>query len=382
MFRFGEMYERLKDIAVKPWLGKMMPFRIIGGVYFVGTYQASCHLVDTGDGLIMIDPGYSKTAYLVLDSIYRLGFHPQDIKYIVNTHWHADHAEATEAFSDLTGAKTLIGRDDAEKAARYFTPDILVDDGDTLTLGNTRIRFVHTPGHTKGTISFFFDVEENGKTYRVGSFGGAGTNTMVRKAFDFDGCREAYLASLNRMRKETKPVVYKTSKLIRRVIVTANSDISNALVESLRKDMKIPYIMIIDGKDQPDAATRVAFFPPRAEEPLMLTAKDLSKLLAYLRPEDVIFLGSADLLPDFYTKAVTGRTRVLRVNDSDWTKNAYKLSHILNSAKPAKAYQDHIARRKAEQEKRQAAYDAAVKAAQDADAKARQLEGELIKSVK
>ena len=77
-----------------------------------------------------------------------------------------------------------------------------MDDGDTLTLGNTRIRFVHTPGHTKGTISFFFDVEENGKTYRVGSFGGAGTNTMVRKAFDFDGCREAYLASLNRMRKE------------------------------------------------------------------------------------------------------------------------------------------------------------------------------------
>lgn len=202
MFRFGEMYERLKDIAVKPWLGKMMPFRIIGGVYFVGTYQASCHLIDTGDGLIMIDPGYSKTAYLVLDSIYRLGFHPQDIKYIVNTHWHGDHAEATEAFSDLTGAKTLIGRDDAEKAARYFTPDILVDDGDTLTLGNTRVRFVHTPGHTKGTISFFFDVEENGKTYRVGSFGGAGTNTMVRKAFDFDGCREAYLASLNRMRKE------------------------------------------------------------------------------------------------------------------------------------------------------------------------------------
>ena len=202
MFRFGEMYERLKEIGSKPWLGKMTPFRIIGGVYFVGTYQASCHLVDTGDGLIMIDPGYSKTAYLVLDSIYRLGFHPQDIKYIVNTHWHIDHAEATEAFSDLTGAKTLIGRDDAEKAARYFTPDILVDDGDTLTLGNTTIRFVHTPGHTKGTISFFFDVEENGKTYRVGSFGGAGVNTMERKAFDFDGCREAYLSSLNRLRKE------------------------------------------------------------------------------------------------------------------------------------------------------------------------------------
>ena len=202
MFRFGEMYERLDYIARKPWLGKMTPFRIIGGVYFVGTYQASCHLVDTGDGLIMIDPGYSSTAYLVLDSIYRLGFHPRDIKYIINTHWHGDHAEATEAFVDLTGAKTLIGRDDAQKAARFFTPDILVDDGDTLVLGNTRICFIHTPGHTKGTISFFFNVEENGKTYRVGSFGGAGVNTMIRQAFDFDGCREAYLESLNRLRKE------------------------------------------------------------------------------------------------------------------------------------------------------------------------------------
>ena len=202
MFRFGKMYEGLNDMTKKPWLGKMMPFEIIGGVYFIGTYQASCHLIDTGDGLIMIDPGYSKTAYLVIDSIYRLGFRPCDIKYIINTHWHDDHAGATAAFADLSGAKTLLGRDDVEKAARFFTPDIRVDDGDTLTLGNTTIHFVHTPGHTKGTISFFFNVEENGRIYRVGSFGGAGVNTMVRGAFDFDGCREAYLSSLERLRKE------------------------------------------------------------------------------------------------------------------------------------------------------------------------------------
>ena len=202
MFRYGEKYEDLKNMHRKPWLGKMTPFRIIGGVYFVGTYQASCHLIDTGDGLIMIDPGYAKTAYLVLDSIYRLGFRPQDIKYIVNTHWHKDHAEAAGAFADLSGAKTLLGRDDVEKAASFFTPDILIDDGDTLSLGNTTIRFVHTPGHTKGTISFFFDLEENGRSYRVGSFGGAGMNTMEREYFDFDGCREAYLASIKRLKEE------------------------------------------------------------------------------------------------------------------------------------------------------------------------------------
>lgn len=202
MFRFGEMYEALKDISTRPWLGKMRPFKIIGNTYFVGTYQASCHLIDTGEGLIMIDPGYSKTAYLVLDSIYQLGFCPKDIKYIIITHWHGDHAEATEAFADLSGAKTILGRDDVEKAAKYFTPDITVSDNDILSLGNTSIRFVHTPGHTKGTISFFYDVEDGGRTYRVGMFGGAGLNTMRKGAFDFEGCREAYLSSVELLKKE------------------------------------------------------------------------------------------------------------------------------------------------------------------------------------
>lgn len=202
MFRYGEMYEKKDQMASKPWVGRMEPFKIIGGVYFVGTYQASCHLIDTGDGLIMIDPGYSATAYLVIDSVYRLGFKPDDIKYIINTHWHGDHTEATQAFAQLFGAKTLLGRDDVEKAAKHFTPDILIDDGDTLTLGNTTVRFVHTPGHTKGTVSFFFDAEENGTVYRVGSFGGAGLNTLVPARYDFEGCREAYYRSVERLKQE------------------------------------------------------------------------------------------------------------------------------------------------------------------------------------
>ena len=118
MFRYGEMFENLPTIQKNAYLGKMTPFKIVGGVYFIGTYQASCHLIDTGDGLILIDSGYTNTAYLVIDSIYKLGFKPEDIKYIINTHWHYDHVEATAAFADLFGAKTLIERDDVEKAAR------------------------------------------------------------------------------------------------------------------------------------------------------------------------------------------------------------------------------------------------------------------------
>lgn len=194
------MFER--RTIVNPWEGKIEPFKIIGNVYFCGTFQASCHLIDTGDGLILIDPGYSNTLYLVVASIYKLGFRPEDIKYIINTHWHWDHTEATAAMADLSGAKTLIGRDDAEKARQYFDADILLKDGDTLTLGNTTISFMETPGHTKGTVCLFFDTSENGATYRVGMFGGAGANTLRKDAFDFDGCREAYYASLERLQKE------------------------------------------------------------------------------------------------------------------------------------------------------------------------------------
>ena len=185
-----------------PWEGKMEPFKIKGNVYYVGTFQASCHLIDTGDGLILIDPGYANTLYLVIRSICKLGFQPEDIKYIINTHWHWDHTEATAALADLSGAKTLIGRYDEERAKQYFTPDILIQDGDTLELGNTKISFMETPGHTHGTISFFFETEEDGKTYRVGMFGGAGANTLVRGKFDYEGCREGYRDSLHRLQKE------------------------------------------------------------------------------------------------------------------------------------------------------------------------------------
>lgn len=194
------MFERRK--IVNPWEGKIEPFKIIGNVYYVGTFQASTHLIDTGDGLIVVDPGYSNALYLVVSSIYKLGFKPEDIKYIVNTHWHWDHVEATAALAEMSGAKTLIGKEDFEKAKKYFTADILISDGDTLKLGNVNMDFIETPGHTKGTISFFFNVNDGGKVYRVGMFGGAGANTMVKEKFDFDGCREAYRASIKRLQEE------------------------------------------------------------------------------------------------------------------------------------------------------------------------------------
>ena len=184
------------------WDGRVEPFAITDNLYFVGTYQASSHLIDTGDGLILIDTGYAETLYLVVDSIRALGFDPKDIKYIINTHWHGDHAAATAPLAGLSGAKTLIGEPDYENAKKHFEADILIKDGDSLSLGNTKIDFMLTPGHTAGTISFFFDSNIGSNVYRVGSFGGAGANTLVPARYDFDGCREAYFASLEKLSKE------------------------------------------------------------------------------------------------------------------------------------------------------------------------------------
>ena len=185
------MFERKK--FKNHYEGVIEPFRIIGNTYFVGTHPASSHLIDTGEGLILIDTGYNDTLFLLINSIYKLGFSPYDVKYIIHTHWHWDHTEATAALVHLTGAKTCIGKKDGEKAKAYFQPDILLSDGDVFRLGNTEIEIVETPGHTEGTISLFYKTTENGVEYMVGTFGGAGQNTL---ASNYHAQEDAWLVKL------------------------------------------------------------------------------------------------------------------------------------------------------------------------------------------
>ncbi len=197
-----------------PWLGYVVPGRVFGNVYFVGTRPASTHLIDTGDGLIMIDPGYQDSLYLVLHNMYQLGFDPKDIRYIVISHGHGDHMNATRALVELTGAKTFLGRADlnrvrgleATKPRIPFEPDVLIDDGDIISLGNTHIRCVTSPGHTPGTISFFFDATDGERVVRAGMHGGVGLNTLNREYFERTGepisHRDDYFATLEKLKAE------------------------------------------------------------------------------------------------------------------------------------------------------------------------------------
>ena len=160
---------------------QVKPFRMIGNIYYIGTDKFSCHMIDTGEGLILIDTGAEENAPMIVDSLSQLGYDVADVKYIVHSHGHFDHSHATAELVRLSGAKTWLHKEDVRYLDGKFVPDHYIENGDVLTLGNTKMEFVHAPGHTVGTVAIFFDVEENGKTYRAGMFGGAGINQLKRR---------------------------------------------------------------------------------------------------------------------------------------------------------------------------------------------------------
>lgn len=205
-----------------PWEGAFPPFRIFGNLYFVGTVPASTHVVDTGEGLLVFDPGYHQSLHLVIDGMHRLGLDPKDTRYIFNTHGHIDHLGAARALSLMTGAKTVLGRADRQYAngeldltyakelgmvyKEVFEPDILWDGGESLTVGNTTVTCMATPGHTPGALSYFFDVTNGKKTYRACLHGGMGINTMRREYLEKYGlsfsCRDEFKKAMERLSRE------------------------------------------------------------------------------------------------------------------------------------------------------------------------------------
>ena len=206
----------------QPWKGYIEPFKMWGNLYFVGTEPASVHIIDTGEGLIMLDTGYQQSLYLVIHNMHLLGLNPEKLKYIMLTHGHIDHIGGARCIKELTGAKIVLGRADREYANgekdlsfakefgmefnETFEPDILLEDGDKITLGNTEITAVATPGHTQGAMSFFFDVYDGERVMRAGLHGGMGINTLadeflIRYNLPFS-LRDDFRNSMKRLNEE------------------------------------------------------------------------------------------------------------------------------------------------------------------------------------
>ena len=209
-------------VCTHPWEFACKPFRIAGDLYYVGNTSVSSHLIDTSGGLVLIDTTYPQTVYLLLESIRRLGFDPDNIAHVLQVHAHYDHIGGTRALVELTGAETHLGEADLEIVDKltdqtwapqygfafheYFKVDHPLKDGDVVRIGKTAFECVAIPGHTPGSMSFFFEVTEDGRTYRVGIHGAPGLNTLTDEYLTKNNLpfsrRDDYLRSLQRLRRE------------------------------------------------------------------------------------------------------------------------------------------------------------------------------------
>lgn len=162
------------------WLAPAPPVRIYGNSYLVGFGGLSVALIDTGDGLILVDGAMPQSAASVLANVRALGFDPKNIRYILSTEPHFDHAGGLAALARDTGATVLSSERGAEglRSGRLAADDPQLDydhsfpavanvrglkDGQEVRLGDTVVTAEATPGHTMGSMSWRWQACVKGK---------------------------------------------------------------------------------------------------------------------------------------------------------------------------------------------------------------------------
>lgn len=165
------------------WSKEYKPFRIVGNLYYVGTYDLACYLITTPKGNILINTGLASSASVIKANIVALGFQVSDTRILLTTQAHYDHMGAMAAIKKTTRAVMMVNEKDADVlndggASDYalggngstfqpIRPDRLLHDREVIELGDMKVVMLHHPGHTKGSSSFIFDVKDKKRTYKV-----------------------------------------------------------------------------------------------------------------------------------------------------------------------------------------------------------------------
>jgi metallo-beta-lactamase class B len=186
-------------------LQKIEPFKVFDNLHYVGPCYVSVWLLTTPQGHILFDSAQEPYVDHVIGNIKKVGINLRDIKYIILSHGHLDHVGGAARLQELTGARvvavaedwTMIealaggkSRRDPGRPTRVPKRDMVVRDGDTLTLGDQALQFHQLPGHTPGVLmTEGITVRDGGRSYKAvvpaGGDGGpglAGAEQFVRNA--------------------------------------------------------------------------------------------------------------------------------------------------------------------------------------------------------
>jgi metallo-beta-lactamase class B len=205
------------DPTSRSWNQPVEPYRIAGNLYYVGASDIASYLVTTPQGNIVLDGGFVETAPLIEANIQKLGFKVEDVKILLSSHAHFDHAGGLAELKKRTGAPLYAGAADADLLARggkgdfafgnkYLFPPVTVDhpvhDGDRVSLGGTTFTAHATPGHTRGCTSWSLQVEAGGKRYDVVIVGSTTINPGVHLDGkpSYPGIAEDYAKTFQRLK--------------------------------------------------------------------------------------------------------------------------------------------------------------------------------------
>ena len=176
------------------WTTPIAPFRIADNLYYVGSRDLASYLVVTPLGDILINSNLTSSPPLIRASIEQLGFHIQDVKILLISHAHFDHAAGSAEIVRLTAAKYMVmdgdvpvvesgGRDDFAYPDDRYMPvrvDRVLRDGDEVHLGGTVLVAHKTPGHTRGCTTWTMRTMSGGKLRDVVIVGSWNVNSSYR----------------------------------------------------------------------------------------------------------------------------------------------------------------------------------------------------------
>jgi metallo-beta-lactamase class B len=168
---------------------KVEPFKVFDNLYYIGPGYVSVWLLTTPEGNILFDTAQEPYVDFVMGNIRKVGVDPKTIKYIVLSHGHIDHFGGAARIQEASGARVAAAEEDWKmieqaggRQGRSGAPpplvpkrDLVIKEGDKLTVGDQKLTFHLTPGHTPGVVTTEgIVVYDNGKPYKAIVWGGSG----------------------------------------------------------------------------------------------------------------------------------------------------------------------------------------------------------------